>query len=70
MKKPLDRQRFEAAKAKCGLSSASYFSGGFGFSLAQGQTAPTSEQKRMLQCMDREFHGFEYHVVIETPPPQ
>jgi hypothetical protein len=70
MRKPLDRASFETAKAKCGMTEASYFSGGFGFALSPGQNSPTPEQQRKLDCMDRELAGFNYHVVTETPPPE
>ena len=70
IKRPLDQQNFEAAKAKCGATEATYFSGGFGFTLAPGQDSPTEEQKAKLDCMGRELATFDYHVVSEVPPPQ
>ena len=69
MKKPLDQQSFEAAKAKCGLIDARYFKGGFGLALPPGQDAPNAEQRRQLKCMDHELSDFDYHVVVESPPP-
>ena len=69
MKKPLDPQSFETAKAKCGLTDARYFKRGFGLALAPGQDAPNAEQRRQLKCMDQELSDFDYHVVIESPPP-
>jgi hypothetical protein len=69
VKKPLDQPSFEAAKAKCGLIHARYFKGGFGLALPPGQDAPNAEQRRQLKCMDHELSNFDYHVVIESPPP-
>ena len=69
MKKPLDQQSFEAAKAKCGLTDARFFTGGFGLTLAPGQDGPDAEQRPKLKCMDQELAGFDYHVVVESPPP-
>ena len=68
MKKPLDQHAFEAARTKCGLFEVSYFKGGFGLTLSPGQNSPTPDQQTKLNCMDRELTGFDYHVVIETPP--
>jgi hypothetical protein len=70
MKRTLDRESFDRAKVKCGLTEATFFTGGFGITLAAGQNAPTSEQQRKLDCMDRELVGFKYHVITESPPAQ
>jgi len=70
MRKPLDQANFEAAKTKCGLNEARYFPGGFGLKLDPFQDSPSREQKAKIRCMETELADFDFHIVIETPPPE